>query len=448
MSRELSVDLGTIGVDRFSDVDSQEEQDQAERDRELNGLLSQAFDDLSSVSDEDEDRASEVGRDHMSPQLASHLEDFYRHDTVKNFENAYAHFGDDLQSPPTRTPSNYLSRKSKESEKSSSPFDEGDGSEEVIRKMQHQLERENRTVPKVCMVDREVQTVKLHHHAEQDNVRLKNEIKLLKDEVEVARSIEKHQSLASDKIKEMVRSHHALLEENQKLKSDLGRLQQDLKNLEKSQRSQKRDSLDTDKIKKMVQITTDVYKEELQNSFKARFDEELRKANENLDNQCRQRISEARDEWNSELRHEVSLVGSWLNSLYSDLEEPSENEVQQLIHPVKKLWAMFSASSRKLLSDMELKRKELQQAKEELDDALNESKEADSPAHEELFHEYRQAMKRVNEQLEEMKDKLSRYKRKYYQTLHLHDEERSRMRKEFAELLALAARNQPHNLHP
>lgn len=201
-----------------------------------------------------------------------------------------------------------------------------------------------------------------------------------------------------------------------------------------------------DKMKEITNAAKEQYQYELEEKFRRhlaaelerannRFKDEINKAQEQFEENVKERLLEARDAWNNELSQQVTRVTEWLRNYFDTTIPPPQSELQAMFLPLQRLWVAFLNSIAAATEELTAKHDAVVKAKEELDQALNDSRTEMNTSHSRQFEQLQDELKHMRVKKLELEAKLSKYKAKYFQTVKNHEVEMENAKREFAELL-------------
>lgn len=149
----------------------------------------------------------------------------------------------------------------------------------------------------------------------------------------------------------------------------------------------------------------------------------------------KKRIYIEKGNWESEVNQQVQLLSSWIETLSIDSHPRDLDEKTSLLAPLKKLWFVIETKFDEKKQALLEKKQEIEEAMRELEDAYNKSLENENSYDAPAIQELRDNLSKTQAEMEELKNKLQRYKHNYKKlyenTLH----EREAMKLEFAKIL-------------
>lgn len=233
--------------------------------------------------------------------------------------------------------------------------------------------------------------------------------------------------------------------ENENLKSQLERLKEEQNKQEMSKEEtnlQQNSNLSIAQIKEMMEAAKQVLKKELEDQTQKEMQKTLATAQSQWTKQANQKFQEAKKEWIRLLQNEVDEVVRRVRFKVK-LDEQSQDSSLFAFHlrPVEQLWKAVEESCEEKERKINGKVEELRIARQDLEQALIESKANDgnnassSFERNELLEKLKDELEIVKNEAELLKHKLYKYKQHYRQLTKKHNFEIERLQQEFSTIL-------------
>lgn len=182
-----------------------------------------------------------------------------------------------------------------------------------------------------------------------------------------------------------------------------------------------------DEVQKMVSKTTETWRQQLAEQFQTAYKEQL--------TELKTRCIIERENWNSDVKRQVQLLLTWIESMSIDTSTPRNFSEHDLLQPLREVWFVIESKLEEKKKALLEKKREIEEAMQELKDAYDKSMENENSYDASVIQELREQLSKTQAEVEELKSKLQRYKRNYKKLFENTVREREQLKKEFADIL-------------
>ena len=196
-----------------------------------------------------------------------------------------------------------------------------------------------------------------------------------------------------------------------------------------------------DQLKDMIKVTKDLWEQEM----KVKVENDIKTVieyHENKWTQSReQQAINLKNQWERQLQTEVSQLMEFLKIKAKVSAGTLPERVSLTFVPLLNLWRALEESCDSKEETLRIQIQRLREAKQELEEALNESRNDESSSHhncppnDQIFNELRNELQKVNEEAILMKQKLNKYKQHYQRLVKKHENQILTIKQEFADIL-------------
>ena len=232
------------------------------------------------------------------------------------------------------------------------------------------------------------------------------------------------------------------------LNSKISEINRITKELNQTQ-CQNNESALREQLKDMIQVTKDIWEQEMKGRLESDIKSILESNEKKWAQSAEQKLINERNIWEQELQTEVLQVIEFLKMKAKLSADTLPDRVGLRFVPLLNLWHALEESCDSKEEELRLKIERLKEAKEQLEEALNNSRlnrsvsplRANCSSNDLILSELRTELQKVSEEAVNMKEKLNKYKLHYHRLVKRHKQEIDAIKQEFADILQSLKQN-------
>lgn len=177
------------------------------------------------------------------------------------------------------------------------------------------------------------------------------------------------------------------------------------------------------KIEKQVISQVKEYRDQIQEKYQSEFVTRV------------QEIRDAYKRQQDQLETSVTRICSWIEGMTGQGLKPQDCELYTVFDPVIKIWFAIEKKMDEQLGKMMDKRKEIETAKRELEEAYIDSKSDAQDGDHQLLETVHEELREAKDEITALKEKISKYKKNYTMQVKKFAAEREQLKQDYAALI-------------
>jgi len=194
----------------------------------------------------------------------------------------------------------------------------------------------------------------------------------------------------------------------------------------------------SENVRKMMEETNEIWKQQVEAALLEQFQKEWAKSLESFELVKQEEVVSVERTFNRRLEAYIKSIIEKLETFGQDISVPLQqpNELESMFQPLAKLWASLESALKDQMSELNVRQEEMLNARQNLVQALQESKSFEANSSDYNFDELRKEIEGLKNESIVMKMKLEKYKKHYHLLRVKHENAIKELKKESARLIA------------